>query len=327
MDTIPSGGTFVVFTLDLVASVAHLENQELTTACRELQLSQNKYVAYVRRDRGNLPMPWNRYNAFHFHPVWQGHDNPPFPIKARQVEPDTFFPILPNLHQPASCSEHKPIEPRQPLPWNDCYVSSCVAIGVRCETEWTDSKARLSPYQTTLMEEVRINGQMASDNSKIYTKPRHVQAPILPSGASFVSDLSSTCEVKPMWTDEEPDMLTVRMANLLCGYYAADERVIVQCSTDLSTVDTVNHPNRLFEQLARFYQLKDQLEASRKLRQIEEARKIDDEHYSSYPVPESPAPKPRRRLLSRCGHKLKTIMSFGWSKRLGCMNAKCVYNG
>jgi len=49
MDTIPTGGTFVVFTLDLVASVAHLENQELTAACRELELSQDKYVAYVRR--------------------------------------------------------------------------------------------------------------------------------------------------------------------------------------------------------------------------------------------------------------------------------------
>ncbi|KAK7455165.1 hypothetical protein VKT23_011036 [Stygiomarasmius scandens] len=325
MDSIPSGGTFVVFTLDLVASVAHLENQELTTACRELQLSQNKYVAYVRRDRGNLPMPWNRYNAFHFHPVWQGHTDPPFPIKARQVKPDMFFPILPNLYQPASCSDHKPIEPCQPLPWNDCYVSSCVGICVRCETHWTETDT-LSPYQTTLMEEVRVDGQIASDNSKIYAKP-HVPAPILPSGTSFVSDLSSTCEAKPMWTDEEPDMLSVRMANLLCGYYAVDERVIVQCSTDLSTVDTVNHPDELFKLLARFHKLRDQLEASRKLRQIEEARKIDDEHYSSYTVPESPPtsthrPKPHRKLLGRCGDKLKAIVSFGWLKRLDCRNAQ-----
>jgi len=56
-----------------------------------------------------------------------------------------------------------------------------------------------------------------------------------------------------MWTDEEPDMLSIRMADLLCGYYAAEERVVVHCSTDLSTVDTVNHPDELFKTLARFY--------------------------------------------------------------------------
>ncbi|KAK7455163.1 hypothetical protein VKT23_011034 [Stygiomarasmius scandens] len=128
MDSIPTGGTFVVFSLDLVASVAHLESQELTAACKILELSQSKYVAYVRRDLGDLPMPWNQYNPFDFHPVWQGHENPPFPVKARQLKSDMFFPVLPNSYQPSSCPEHAHVEPSQPLPWDDCYISSCVGI-------------------------------------------------------------------------------------------------------------------------------------------------------------------------------------------------------
>ncbi|KAK7467713.1 hypothetical protein VKT23_004765 [Stygiomarasmius scandens] len=300
MDSIPTGGTFVIFTLDLVASVAHLENQELTAVCKELEFSQKKFVAYVKIDMGNFPMPWFHYSAFDFHIVWQGHEHLPFPIKARQIKSDMLFPVLPNSYQPASCPNHRAIEACQPLPWNDCYISSFIRIGVRCETEWTevDSPHVQSPYQTTMKEELRIAGQMASDNCRVYDGPIP-EAPASPSGTSFISDLSSTREVKPIWTDEEPDMLSVRMADLLCGYYPPDERIIIRCSTDLSTVDVVNHPDELFKLLAEFYKLKDQLEESYKLRQIEEARKIDDEHYAGHPVPGSPAfsghqPKPHR---------------------------------
>ncbi|KAK7455177.1 hypothetical protein VKT23_004764 [Stygiomarasmius scandens] len=326
MDCIPTSGMFVVFTLDLVASVAHLENQELTTACKELEFSQKKFVAYVRIDTCNFPMPCFHYNPFDFHLVWQGHENLPFPIKARQVKSDMFFPILPNSYQPASCSDHRVIEPCQPLPWNDCYISSFVSIGVRCETEWTGTDSPQSPYQTTMEEEFRVAGQMASDNCIVYDEPIP-EVPASPSGTSFVSDLSSTHEVKPIWTDEEPDMLSVRMADLLCGYYLPDERIIIQCSTDLSTVDTVNHPDELFKLLAKFYRLRDQLEASCKVRQIEEARRIDDAHYANYPAPESPAdsehqPKLSRKLLKRFRGTLGKLVKLSCLRRLDCRDKK-----
>jgi hypothetical protein len=49
MDCIPTNGTFVVFSLDPVASVAYLDNPELTSACAELARTQKKYVAFVKK--------------------------------------------------------------------------------------------------------------------------------------------------------------------------------------------------------------------------------------------------------------------------------------
>jgi hypothetical protein len=47
MHSLPEGGSFVVFTVDFLASIAHLDNTELASAIKELGLGQNKYVAFV----------------------------------------------------------------------------------------------------------------------------------------------------------------------------------------------------------------------------------------------------------------------------------------
>ncbi|THU80617.1 hypothetical protein K435DRAFT_845033 [Dendrothele bispora CBS 962.96] len=318
MSHTPTGGTFVVFTVDLVTSVAHLDNPELTAACSELQLSQKQFVAYIRRDESNLPGPWRRLNAFQFLLVWQGHENVPGPVKARNVSPNMFFPVLPNTYQPGSCHGHRAINPCRPLPWNDCYISGVASIDVRCEVEWewTETEVRSAPYETTFEEELRVSGQIATDSFHIY-QPQFSALPPSPSGGSFNSDLSSDSAASVV--DEEPDLLSLRVADLVCGVRPMDDKVVVQYTTDLSTVDRVNHPDELFEVLARFERLKNEMERSRKLRQIEETRRIDEEYFartSLHKPSESCVTRPSlKSSLKRCCQKLREMFKRRWMRR------------
>ncbi|THV03986.1 hypothetical protein K435DRAFT_835574 [Dendrothele bispora CBS 962.96] len=319
MGHIPTGGTFVVFTIDLVESVAHLENPELTAACSELQLSQKQFVAYVRRDKSNMPLPWRSLNAFQFLLVWQGHENVPGPVKARNVSPNMLFPVLPNTYQPGSCEKHRAVDPCRPLPWGDCYISGAAIIDVRCEIEWTENEDRSAPYQTTFEEEIRLSRQTANDNSVIH-KPQIPKPPSSPSGESFDSGLSSkTTPNISEWKDGEPDLLSTRMANLLCGKREMDDKFIVRYTTDLSTVDRVNHPDELFKVLARFERLKAETEESRRLQQIEDARRIDEQYFANLSVRNltGMAQKLSRwQSLKRCGRK---IFASSWWRRFACV--------
>ncbi|THV03981.1 hypothetical protein K435DRAFT_851364 [Dendrothele bispora CBS 962.96] len=321
MGYIPTGGTFVVFTVDLVASVAHLENPELTAACSELQLSQKQFVACVRRDNITMPLPSRRLNAFRFLPVWQGHENLPGPVKARNVSPSMLFPVLPNTYQPGSCERHRTVDLCQPLPWNDCYISGAAIIDVRCEVEWTEAENKCAPYQTTFGEEVRLITQMAQDNFVIH-KPR-IAIPLPPSSESFDSDVSSeTVPEVAEWNDREPNLLSISMANRLCGVREMDDKFVVQYTTDLSTVDRVNHPDELFKFLAR---LKAEMEESRKLQEIERARKIDEQYFADLSPQTSlsmaASRSSRWKALKRCSQRWKRIFAGTWLKRYVCAKA------
>ncbi|THV03984.1 hypothetical protein K435DRAFT_962116 [Dendrothele bispora CBS 962.96] len=324
MGHIPTGGTFVVFTVDLVASVAHLENPELTAACSELQLSQKQFIAYVRRDNVHRPLPSRRLNAFHFLPVWQGHENVPGPLKARNVSPSMLFPVLPNTYQPGSCERHQAVDTCRPLPWGDCYICSAAIIDVRCETEWTEAEIKSAPYQATFEEEIRLRTQMAYDNSVIYQPSVSIPPPVS-LGDSFDSDLPSEAVTQVVgWKDGEPDLLDIRMASLLCGVREMDDKFIVQYTTDLSTVDRVNHPDELFIFLARFERLKAEMEEGRKLQEIERARKIDEQYFAdlSLQPPLGMAPRSSEwKALKYCSQRWRGIFAGAWLRRFACVKA------
>ncbi|THU80616.1 hypothetical protein K435DRAFT_809734 [Dendrothele bispora CBS 962.96] len=325
MSHTPTGGTFVVFTVDLVASVAHLENPELTAACSDLQLSQKQFVAYIRRVESDFPRPWRRLNAFQFLLVWQGHENVPGPLKARDVSPNMLFPVLPNTYQPGSCHRHRTVSPCQPLPWNDCYISEVAGIDVRCEVEWkwTETEDRSAQYQTTFEEEIRVSRQMDTDSFNIY-QHRVPISPASPSRGSFNSDLSSDPSVTE-WRDSEVDLLNLSVADLVCGFREMDDKVVVQYTADLSTVDRVNHPDELFKFLARFERIKDEMERSHKLRQIEETRRIDEEYFARTSLHKSscmirPSLKSNSEPfpglgLKRCCQKLREMFKRHWMRR------------
>ncbi|THV03983.1 hypothetical protein K435DRAFT_851366 [Dendrothele bispora CBS 962.96] len=324
MGHIPTGGTFVAFTVDLVASVAHLDNPELTTACSELQTSQKQFIAYVRRDNVNMPLSSRRLNAFHFLPVWQGHENVPGPLKAHNVSPSMLFPVLPNTYQPGSCERHRAVDPCRPLPWGDCYISSAAIIDVRCEIEWTEAEDKSAPYQTTIREEIRLIRQMANDNSVIYQSSIAIPPPVS-SGKSFDSDLPPEAITQVVgWKDGEPDLLNIRMTSLLCGVREMGDKFIVQYTTDLSTVDRVNHPDELFIFLARFERLKAEMEESRKLQEIERARKIDEQYFADLSPQTSLGMAPRSskwKALKRCSQKWRRTFAGAWLRRYVCTKA------
>ncbi|KAK7467662.1 hypothetical protein VKT23_004715 [Stygiomarasmius scandens] len=317
MNCLPDHGIFVSFMPDFVASVAHFENEELTFACRQLQVKQKRYVAFVECDSLNPAIPWTDYNSFHFWIVWQGLEQLPTPMKYPGVRSDMLFPVLPNTYHPTSCPDHPPVSPSRPLPWNDCYISGFVRLEVRSHTEWSDTEIS-APYQTTRMDAFGVSGQGEQDVLDVHGSFLNQKLPVHSKEGSFVSELPSgdVVECKRV-VDENPDILPQSLAFALSGHHEFEDKVIVQCSTDLSGVDTVNHPDELYKSLARFERLKTELEKNRKLRLIEEARKIDEKHFARYPVPNTLPLSDR--LLARCGKVLKKIVSASWVKRLDCM--------
>ncbi|KAK7467683.1 hypothetical protein VKT23_004735 [Stygiomarasmius scandens] len=232
-------------------------------------------------------MPWKDYNSFHFWILWQGFDPLPAPMRQLGVRPDMLFPVLPNTNHPTSCLDHPPVSPSQPLPWKDCYVSGFVRLEVRCRTEWSETEIS-APYQTTLRNAFRVSGQGEQDGSDVYA-PLFTQKMLMRSRkGSFASELPPEDRVECGGIEEkDPDVLSEKTIIAISGHREFQDKVVVQFSTDLSSVDTVNHPDELYKVLARFERLKTELETNRKRRQIEEARKIDEEHFARYPAPSS----------------------------------------
>ncbi|KAK7467684.1 hypothetical protein VKT23_004736 [Stygiomarasmius scandens] len=285
MNYLPTDGVFVVLTLDLVSTVAHFENEELTAACGRLEVGQKQFVAFVESDSLNPPMPWKDYNSFHFWILWQGFDQLPSPMKCRGVQPHMLLPVLPNTFHPTSSPDHLPVDPGQPLPWKDCYISGFVRLQGRCRTEWSDTEIT-APYQTTLRNACRVGGQGEQDRTDVYS-PLFTQKMLMRSRkGSFASEIPPEDRVECGGIEEkDPDVLSEKTIIAISGHREFQDKVVVQFSTDLSSVDTVNHPDELYKVLARFERLKTELETNRKRRQIEEARQIDEEHFARYPAP------------------------------------------
>ncbi|KAF5373792.1 hypothetical protein D9758_000968 [Tetrapyrgos nigripes] len=168
-----------------------------------------------------------------------------------------LFPILPNLNYP-TCPQHNPVTPCQPLPWADCCISGLVRIHDRCETDWVEATDGFTaPYQITLRA-VRTSGQIARDVTEVTQAQRILR-------------------LKECDTD---DILSDRTIALLCNPREMDDKFVFKCLTDLSTVDVINHPDELFRESAKFERLKATLEHERKRRQIEDARRIDEEYFA-----------------------------------------------
>ncbi|KAK7455135.1 hypothetical protein VKT23_011006 [Stygiomarasmius scandens] len=244
-------------------------------------------------------------------------------MKYPGVRPDMLFPVVPNIYHPTSCPDHPPVSPGRPLPWNDCYMSGFVRLEVRCQTEWSDNEIS-APYQTARMDAFEVSGQGEEDGTDIYGALLNQALFVHSRDGSFVSDLPSENEAEGVEVDsEDPVILSEKNIVTITGHCDFGDKVVVQCSTDLSNLDAVNHPDELYQLMVQFERLKTGLETNRKLRQIEEAHKIDEEHFARYPVPDIlPASGTLpARLLARCGKVLKKIVSASWLKRVDCMKS------
>jgi len=178
-------------------------------------------------------------------------------MKYPGVRSDMLFPVLPNTYHPTSCPDHPPVSLSQPLPWNDCYMSGFVRLEVRSHTEWSDTEIS-APYQTTRMDAFGISGQGEQDVLDVHGPFLNKKLPVCSKESSFVSELPSgdvdVFECKKVVV-EDPDILPQSLVFALSGHHELEDKVIVQCSADLSGVDTVNHPDELYKLLARFERL------------------------------------------------------------------------
>ncbi|VDB91450.1 unnamed protein product [Peniophora sp. CBMAI 1063] len=116
----PGIGDFVVFAIDPVASVAHLD-KVARRAAKKIQTSL--HVGLIMMMNG-LPIENIPVNQFRF--VFLRKGLPPTTPPSSFA--DSCIPVLPNTHHPMDC---QPLAPLHPLPWDDCYISSTEELHFR----------------------------------------------------------------------------------------------------------------------------------------------------------------------------------------------------
>ncbi|ESK95328.1 hypothetical protein Moror_3900 [Moniliophthora roreri MCA 2997] len=266
MYTLPSVRSFVVVNFDPVATVSHLDNPELTAACRKLETK--KYVAYVSLAVGLIGLRQN---------------------EAKGITEGMSVPILPNTSHPSS---RRPMHPDKPLLWDDCYVSRPFFTAARFPTvflgEVPETRIEVPMKEARKMERYmrqdvdemkdfawRTNTLDARDRSNRHENEvvenqhdashnrthseHHTEQNIHDDANSIESDFDPI---------EEHNAIVMR-------------QVVLNASFNLSEVEQPNDPADLFEEIRVFRQLYEDLEVGRKQRDIERARQVDEAYFAS----------------------------------------------
>ncbi|TFK70199.1 hypothetical protein BDN72DRAFT_766907, partial [Pluteus cervinus] len=110
-DTLPAWTTFVVFTLDPVATVKHLKDAEALKAARRMK--PKTYLAYVNKAWSwDFSLPYQVYDI-----ILLAHGLPERDAQSG-IEPDMCTPVAPATFHP---SGRDPLQPSRPLPFENCY--------------------------------------------------------------------------------------------------------------------------------------------------------------------------------------------------------------
>ncbi|KAK1230003.1 hypothetical protein PQX77_006922, partial [Marasmius sp. AFHP31] len=312
---LPQRNTIVVFSIDPVTTVEHLEDIELVEACRKL--SCKKYIAMVGM-RGQ-PGFWLKrpYHTYEFKLVYQGLRKKD---KKKCIKPEMSVPILPNTRHPLS---RQPLEPSIPLPWQDCYVSHLFGGSARCRSIMLKEKpTHIRELQST--NALQSTLLMDEDRRTQKTKLNPAQeAQCIGLGDSMDDDsaeLDHDSEDDPEQEEfelimsmidreklkrENPDrefyeVLLEAMAKVredlglppdgensteTASAFAQDTEMyqlpVFNVSYDLSEVDCVNDPEDFYEELRAIRRLTAQYEEARMQQQIEKARQIDEEYFAN----------------------------------------------
>ncbi|KAK7032314.1 hypothetical protein VNI00_013273 [Paramarasmius palmivorus] len=319
MLALPESNTFIVVQLDPVDSVSHLDNPVLTEACREL--SNKKYLAYVGL-RDGLFWPDVPYYSFEFLFVHRG-------LKERDetgqsVDPGMCVPVLPNTSHPLG---REPLDPGQPLPWNDCYVSPFFAVNARSRNIILDEEPQT--FKLSIDDAVRLSGFVRRDRQDLADRLHpELQARYVSDDDSCIEwagsesefadeemsesesvdgasiDGKSTdgetcedeCECKSKDGDEwNPTGLMEEQRHfeeILDEFDEMDamlmEMVALKASFDLSELEEVTDPAEFFEELKALTKLKEEHVINKEL-EIEKARRIDEEFFSKLSQPNAPS--------------------------------------
>ncbi|KAI3619465.1 hypothetical protein WG66_012931 [Moniliophthora roreri] len=319
---LPTPGHFVVVQLDAVESVAHLDNPELTEACQNLK--NKKYLALVG-DRDGLFWPDVPYYGYSFSFV---HEGLKYEDENQQpIDPGMCAPVLPNTSHPLG---RAPLDPGQPLPWNDCYISTNFSIFARCHTVELLQCACISVLTTRNRSE-----QLAPPEQQVSPTPTKA------FHADSQDDEGSDGGVYESWNPTHEMERAMKLEEILEEIEEIDaelmELVVFRTSFDITELKQVTDPAELIEELEAFETLKDELVLGQRRRKIEDARKIDEGYFtklnqsgndtpststSSSPSP-TPSPTPSAvpkvpdslrargaRLLKTVGRMMKRIVKL-----------------
>ncbi|KAK1226827.1 hypothetical protein PQX77_010183 [Marasmius sp. AFHP31] len=354
---LPQRNTIVVFSIDVIATVEHLEDSKLTEACRKL--SCKKYVAMVEmRDQ---PGFWLKrpYHTYEFKLIYQGLRKKD---EEKCIEPEMSVPILPNTHHPLS---RQPLKPSMPLPWKDCYVSHLFGGSARCRSIMLKEKPvhireleSTNAFQSTLlMDEDR---RTQHRRLKPAQEAQCVGTESSMDGDSDVeSDYDSEDEDDPEQEEfelimsmidkeklerENPDRefyevlleakakvreelglppdgeKSTETAPVIAQDTEMYQLPVFDVSYDLSEVNCVNDPEDLYEELDTLYRLLGKHKGDKMQEQIEKARQIDEEYFAN--KPQGPVAGSSEQLIVT--PKNSTLLSrvkhsFKNLKRLFCM--------
>uniref|UniRef100_A0A0W0FQE9 Uncharacterized protein n=1 Tax=Moniliophthora roreri TaxID=221103 RepID=A0A0W0FQE9_MONRR len=278
---LPTPGHFVVVQLDAVESVAHLDNSELTEACQSLK--NKKYLAFVG-DRMGVFWPYIPYYGYSFYFVHQGlkyEDENQQPI-----DPGMCAPVLPNTSHPLG---RAPLDPGQPLPWNDCYISPFFSTFARCHTVELkeDPPMRL---HLSIDDAVRWFGYVAVDyrnHSEQLAPPEQQVSPSTSKAfrADSQDDEGSDNGTHGIWNPTRAMERATEIEEILEEMEEFDaelmEMVVFRTSFNLTELDEVTDPAEFVEELKAFETLKDELVLRQRRRKIEDARRIDEEYFAT----------------------------------------------
>ncbi|KAK1224897.1 hypothetical protein PQX77_012174 [Marasmius sp. AFHP31] len=318
---LPQCDTIVVFSIDAIATVEHLEDPELTEACRKL--SFKKYVAMVgMRDQ---PGFWLKrpYHTYEFKMIRQGLRKKD---EKRCTEPEMSVPILPNTHHPLS---RQPLAPSMPLPWQDCYVSHLFGGGARCRSIMLKEKpAHIRELESTNVFQATL---LMDEDRRIQQRKlnpaREAQCTVMENLVDDDSAGSDYCD----YDDEEDDPELEEYERLMSmidqdklrrenpglkfhdalaeAYTKLREELrlppdgedstdtasvctqdlemyklpVFNVSYGLSEVDRVHDPEDFYEELQAIRKLTAQYEEIRMQQQIEKGRQIDEDYFANKP--------------------------------------------
>ncbi|KAK7031210.1 hypothetical protein VNI00_013626 [Paramarasmius palmivorus] len=333
MITLPTPDALLVVQLDPVDSVSYLDNPELTEACRKLK--NKKYLAYVGL-RNGLLWPDVPYYSYEFYFVHQGLK---YEDELQQViDPGMCAPILPNTSHPLG---RAPLNPGQPLPWKDCYVSPFFAVDARSRNIVLDEEPPVI-YQVGIDDAVRFAEYVNRDRQDLADRssPPEQQDQHL-SGGHCCCCLEYESDDEELdrneWNPTDQMERQRELEEVIEEFEEKDaelmELVALKTSFDLTELDEVTDPAGFFEELKVLEKLKEEFVTSRKQREIEDANRIDEEYFSklscasalsttsslpSHPPPASPplVPSIAPGLLGKVTQTVKSLVKLFYSQQL-----------
>ncbi|KAJ7752454.1 hypothetical protein DFH07DRAFT_960546 [Mycena maculata] len=329
---LPALGACAVLTIDPLASLNSetLEDAEAVAACKKLVNKQ--YVGIVGRREG-LYQPWAPYNACSIEFLLQGE---PKGFPERCIESFMSIPILP-VSIEAHPSSRIPLKPSNPLPWNDCYLSTFWGARVRSPSLFTEApidcifdfdemcrhrrflEADLARHEALcsaaaqMPETLTSPANSISEPAPLSTLPRDGPSSTLTHlEPEFGRDSTRSVSLKTADIDEDGDSME-EPVNPFFSNAAEKQMITVNFTHDLSTVKELNDPAEFFrevEAIARIEEAARPRILAAKARAIKAAAEIDAKAYDE-PTVDLLAARPRgriSRLVSRLKGKRKSLV-------------------